>query len=128
VILGQNPPEIAYWERGEWWLAGEAKPRHPEAGIERGKARRVASVTFDAIHDNVARKVDVLASETALRADIQALRHDLQSSDARLDARITAVRADLALVEHRLLTRLGGLAVVLSGIIIAVLHYWQPHG
>ena len=23
VILGQNPPEIAYWERGEWWLAGE---------------------------------------------------------------------------------------------------------
>ena len=70
MILGQNPPEIAYWERGEWWLAGEAKPRHPEAGIERGKARRVASVTFDAIHDNVARKVDVLASVTSLRADI----------------------------------------------------------
>ena len=31
VILGQNPPEIAYWERGEWWLAGDAKPWHPEA-------------------------------------------------------------------------------------------------
>jgi hypothetical protein len=30
-------------------------------------------------------------------------------------------------VLHRLLTRLGGLAVVLTGIIIAVLHYWQPH-
>jgi hypothetical protein len=29
VILGQNPPEIAYWERGEWWLAGDPKPRHP---------------------------------------------------------------------------------------------------
>jgi hypothetical protein len=97
-----------------------------DAGIERGKAQRVASVIFDAIHDNVA--VDVLASGTALRADIQALRHDLQSSDAPLDARITGVSADLALVEHRLLTRLGGLAVVLSGIIIAVLHYWQPHG
>ena len=26
VVLGQNPPEIAYWERGEWWLAGDAKP------------------------------------------------------------------------------------------------------
>jgi hypothetical protein len=25
VILGQNPPEIAYWERGEWWLAGDAQ-------------------------------------------------------------------------------------------------------
>jgi len=23
VILGQNPPEIAYWERGEWWLSSE---------------------------------------------------------------------------------------------------------
>jgi hypothetical protein len=21
VALGQNPPEIGYWERGEWWLA-----------------------------------------------------------------------------------------------------------
>jgi hypothetical protein len=28
VILGQNPPEIAY-NRGEWWLAGDAKPWHP---------------------------------------------------------------------------------------------------
>jgi hypothetical protein len=88
-----------------------------DAGVERAKAVRIATVIFDAIHDNVARKVDVLASETALRADIQALRHDL-------DAKITDVRADLALIEHRLMTRLGGLAVVLSGIIIAVLHYW----
>ena len=33
VILGQNPPVIAYWKRGEWWLAGDAKPWHPEAVI-----------------------------------------------------------------------------------------------
>jgi hypothetical protein len=32
VILGQNPPEIAYWERGEWWLAGDPRPWKPEAG------------------------------------------------------------------------------------------------
>ena len=31
ATLGQNPPEIAYWERGEWWLAGEARPWFPEA-------------------------------------------------------------------------------------------------
>ena len=31
VVLGQNPPEIAYWERGEWWLAGDPKPWQPEA-------------------------------------------------------------------------------------------------
>ena len=31
VVLGQNPPEIAYWERGEWWLAGDARPWQPNA-------------------------------------------------------------------------------------------------
>ena len=31
VVLGQNPPEIAYWERCEWWLAGDAKPWHSDA-------------------------------------------------------------------------------------------------
>jgi hypothetical protein len=31
VILGHNPPEIAYWERGEWWLAGDPKPWQPAA-------------------------------------------------------------------------------------------------
>jgi hypothetical protein len=29
VVLGRNPPEIAYWERGEWWLAGDPKPWQP---------------------------------------------------------------------------------------------------
>jgi hypothetical protein len=31
AVLGQNPPEIAYWERGEWWLAGDSKPFPPYA-------------------------------------------------------------------------------------------------
>jgi hypothetical protein len=31
VVPGQNPPEIANWGRGEWWLAGDAKPWQPEA-------------------------------------------------------------------------------------------------
>jgi hypothetical protein len=31
VILGQNPPEIAYWECDEWWLAGDSKPWHADA-------------------------------------------------------------------------------------------------
>ena len=34
LLLGgarPDPPEIAYWERGEWWLAGDAKPWQPEA-------------------------------------------------------------------------------------------------
>ena len=37
-----------------------------DAGIERSKAQRVASVIFDAIHDNVATKSDLLALESRL--------------------------------------------------------------
>ena len=68
-----------------------------DAGIERGKAERVASAIFDAISDNVATKQD-----------------------------IAAVRSALALVEHRLLTRLGGLIVVGLTLLFAALHYWPP--
>ena len=74
-----------------------------DAGIPRDKAQRVASVIFDAIHDNVATK-----------ADVQAVRSDL---GARID-----------LVEHRLLTWLGGLVIVVGGALFAALHYWPPHG
>jgi hypothetical protein len=31
VILGQNPPEIALWQNGEWWLCGNARPWHSDA-------------------------------------------------------------------------------------------------
>jgi hypothetical protein len=30
VALGQNPPEITYWKRGEWWLAGDFRPWPPK--------------------------------------------------------------------------------------------------
>jgi hypothetical protein len=36
-----------------------------DGGIPRDKAQRIASVIFDAIHDNVATKADVQASEAA---------------------------------------------------------------
>ena len=45
VVLGENPPEIAYWERGEWWLAGVARPacrrRLPMGTIVRVSCQRV---------------------------------------------------------------------------------------
>ncbi|HEY2598866.1 MAG TPA: hypothetical protein VGJ79_10365 [Candidatus Dormibacteraeota bacterium] len=31
VIPGKDPPEIACWVKGEWWLAGESKPWQPQA-------------------------------------------------------------------------------------------------
>lgn len=29
-VIPGTPPEIAYWERDEWWLAGGPKPWQPE--------------------------------------------------------------------------------------------------
>jgi hypothetical protein len=74
---------------------------------------------MDAIRDNVATKPDLQAVEARLDGRIAAV-------EARLDGRIAAVGSRVELVEHRLLTRLGALAVVLSGIIVTVTHYWPP--
>ena len=67
--------------------------------IDRQKAERIATKIFDAIHDNVATK------------------QDLQALEAKLE-----------LVKHQLITRLGGLMVVLAGLLFAALHYWPPDG
>ena len=74
----------------------------------------VACVTrgLDAIHENVATKSDLQATETALRTE-------LSSETATLRADIAALRADLALVEHRLL---GSMVVVATGVLVAI-HY-----
>jgi hypothetical protein len=100
-----------------------------DAGIERGKAQRLASVIFDAIHDNVATKADVQASEAALRSEIVSVRSVLAAETARLDTRIERLDAKVVLTGHQLLTQLGGLMVVLTGVLFAALHYWPPgHG
>jgi len=75
-----------------------------EGGIGRDAAEHIATEILDAIHENVATKSDLQATETALRAELAAL------------------RADLGLVEHRLLTRLGSMVVVATGILVAI-HY-----
>ena len=69
-----------------------------DANIDRPKAERIATEIFDAIHDNVATKQDLQALETKLE-----------------------------LVKHQLITRLGGLVVVIAGLLFAALHYWPPH-
>jgi hypothetical protein len=88
-----------------------------DAGIERAKAERVASAIVDLIHDSVATKADIAAVRSDLKGDIAAVRTE-----------IVAVRGEAALVEHRLLTRLGGLMVVVAGVLFAALHYWPPVG
>jgi hypothetical protein len=107
-------------------------------GIERHKAERVASVIFDAMHDNVATKPDVQQVETSLKADvaraeaalkaeIAGIRSIIASETARLNTRTDRLDAKVDLVEHRLLTRLGGLVVVVASALFGALHYWPPH-
>ena len=70
---------------------------------------------------------DTTGHNVATKADVQAVRADLQTAETPLIGQIAAVHADPVLVEHRLMTRLGGLAVVLSGLLFAALRYWPPH-
>ena len=79
-----------------------------EGGIGRDAAEHIATEIIDAIHENVATKSDLQATEAALRSELR--------SEA------AALRAELALVEHRLLTRLGSMVVVATGILVAI-HY-----
>jgi hypothetical protein len=104
-----------------------------DAGTERSKAERVASVIFGAIHDNVATKADIvpLASKVeAVAADVRAVvRAELQAVRTEVQGVRTDLKGDMALIEHPLLTRLGGLAVVVTGVILAAPRYWLPrHG
>ena len=80
-----------------------------DAGIERSKAERVASVIFDAIHDNVANKADVEASAAALRGEIAAVGADVRASEAairgELKTEIAPVRSTIASEVARLDTQ-----------------------
>ena len=104
-----------------------------DAGIERGKAERVASVIVDLIHDSVATKADMQASEAAirgeLRAEIGSVRALVAGETARLDTRIERLDAKVELVAHRITRQLASLIVVMTGIILAVLRFLPPpHG
>jgi hypothetical protein len=79
-------------------------------------SERVTSAIVDLIHGSVATKADIAAVRSDLR-DIAAVRTD-----------VVAARGEAALIEHRLLTRLGGLMVVVAGALFAALRYWPPVG
>jgi hypothetical protein len=94
-----------------------------DAGIPRDKAQRVASVIFDAIHDNVATKADVQASEAALRGEIVGVRSLFASEISRLDTRIERLDAAVKAQPNAIMLRLGTLMVVLTGSILAALRF-----
>jgi len=105
-----------------------------EAKIDRAAAERIATEIFDAIHDNVATKVDLQAVEAVLKTDLRAveaaLKTDLRAVEAALKTDLrgieAALRAEITLIEYRLLTRLGTLAVVVAGLLFAALRYLPP--
>jgi hypothetical protein len=108
-----------------------------DAGIERSKAERVASVIVDLVEADVqaseaAVRGEITANGAATRADIAAseasVRALLASETARLDTRIQHLDAKVEQVGSRTFNRLGTLMVVLSGIIIAALRYLPPPG
>ena len=114
-----------------------------DAGIERAKAERVASVIVDLVHDSVATKADVQALAGELRAEIAATRSELKaelatqingvrgllaSETARLDARIERLDGTVKAQPNAIMLRLGTLMVVLTGIILAALRYLPPPG
>lgn len=96
-----------------------------DAGIPRDKAERVASVIIDAIHDNVATKADV----AAVKADVAAVGADVRTARGEMATKtdLAALRGEVTLIEHRLLTRLGGLMIVVGGAVVAALRIWPPH-
>lgn len=120
-----------------------------DAGVERAKAERIATVIIDAVRNNVATKADVqdlhedlTTARIELKADTITLRTELKSdvaaSRAELKADIALVRADLHNLETRLrgeivrvgnrsLICLGGVLVVLLGLMFAALHAWPAH-
>jgi hypothetical protein len=106
-----------------------------DAGIERAKAERVASVVVDLVKGTAATKGDLDAARTELKTDIAALRTELKTDIAALRRElktdisafrtelktdiaafrtglktdIAAVRTELKDLELRLTLRLGGL-------------------
>src|SRR5471032_1924038 len=74
-----------------------------DAGIERGKAERVASVIIDVIHDSVATKADIAsvrgelaAMKGELKGDIASVRGELGAMKGELKGDIAAVKMEIA--------------------------------
>ena len=89
-----------------------------DAGIERPKAERIASVIVDLVRGSVATKADVQALGAELKAALAA-------EAARLDTRIERLDGAVKAQPKAIMLRMGGLMVVMTGIVLA-LRYWLP--
>ena len=99
-----------------------------DAGIERAKAERVASVIVDLVHDSVATQADVQALGSELKADVAATRAELKAEIAAVRTELVRLDGKVEQIGQRTFNRLGALVAVVAGILFAALHYWPPHG
>lgn len=81
-------------------------------GLDPPQAERLATTIFDAIHSNVATKMDI----ASVKADIAIVQSNLREAELRLEAKI-----------DRMVSRLGALTVIVAGLLFAALQYWPRH-
>ena len=68
VVLAPNPPEIAYWQRGEWWLAGDPRPGRGGTAIS-ASPRLVPVAAFGPVIRTLERTTDPLFLQAGIRLD-----------------------------------------------------------
>jgi hypothetical protein len=90
-----------------------------------GLAAPVAAGTSEALAEamsgaELATKTDLKATESALRADLSALRVDLKATES-------ALRSDMELLRRDMTIRLGGMMVLGVGVLLTAMRFMPVH-
>jgi len=89
-----------------------------DAGIERLKAARIATVIFDAMHQSVATKADVQACEASLRKEMRTGSASLRAQMHHEFVAVEQLRSTVQAMGNRVTLRLG--SIVAAGVAIIV--------
>ena len=100
-----------------------ARALRDKAGFSQEHAEATADALAEGVAEQVATKQDLKDLETRLGAAIGDLRNQVRTEIAavRTDLRteIVAIRAEIHAAEPRVIIRLGGMLVVMTGILLA---------
>jgi hypothetical protein len=96
-----------------------ARALRDKAGFTQEHAKATADALADVVAEQVATKQDLKDVEMGLSAAIGDLRNEFRSEIAAVRAEIAAVRSEVQAAEQRVIIRLGGMLVVMTGILLA---------